>query len=368
MNATSGRSVIVVALAGLAAGPADAALLCVGTAAGLSNALEVASGNADDDEIRVQRGTYDRAAVSRFAYIADDDETFDLEISGDWNAGCTVQGHSSVTTVIDGAGIDRALMLWFPGSFATVRQLTFVGGSAHDIADHGAGLWVLGTGVEEGVAFRVESNVFIGNDATFGGGLAVTGATIVQVINNVLVANAAADLTSAAELVSSEGAVYFANNTLLGNGPQHEAVYIYSALGAYVVNNNFDDDDVSDLRIYVPQGEHPSNILRNNNISSWDIQGSPIEEDNINVDPDYQPGFLNFTPERNSPLVDAGREPQFLEFWFLTDFDIDGSPRTVGPHVDIGAFENETLLADGFDPQGPFGVVSAMFSDNGVSR
>ena len=357
MKTMSRYLALVAAFATGSAQPAYAAVFCVHDAADLENALADASNNAQDDVIRIQRGSYDRADVSRFAYIAPDDETYDLEISGDWYGNCARQGRSSTTTIIDGAGLDYALAIWFPGSFATIRQLTFVGGFAPGQADRGAGLELLGTGAESGVVFRVEKNVFIGNEATFGGGLSVAGATIVQVINNVFAANSAGNDISAAELSSSDGAVYFANNTIVGNAVASSTVWIYSALGAYVVNNNFDDnlgDD--DLAVFVPQGENPSNLLRNNNIASWYIPGPLVEEDNIDVDPEYESGFLNFTPVRTSPLVDAGREPGFLEFWFLVDFDINGSPRTVGAHVDIGAFENEHILVDGFDPQGPFDI------------
>jgi hypothetical protein len=358
MKMTS-RSLALAAAFAAGAQPAHSTVFCVHDAADLENALAVASTNGQDDVIRISRGSYDRAEVSRFAYIAPDDETYDLEISGDWYGNCARQGRSATTTVIDGAGLDYAMEIWFPGSFATVRQLTFVGGFAPDLADHGAGLGLLGSGAEPGVVFRIEKNVFVGNEATFGGGLSVTNATIVQVINNVFAANGATADITAADLSSSDGAVYFANNTLVGNGEASNAVWIYSALGAYVVNNNFDDNlSDDDLQIFIPSGETPSNILRNNNITSWYVPGSPILEDNIDVDPEYQSGFLNFTPERSSPLVDAGREPEFLEFWYLVDYDVTGSPRTVGTHVDIGAFENDTLLENGFDPQGPFGFMA----------
>ena len=137
-------------------------------------------------------------------------------------------------------------------------------------------------------------------------------------------------------------------------GPVGDTLGISAEIGASVVNNNFHDNGGLDLDVRFDPDWESSHILRNNNISTWFIPKAPIVENNIDVDPEYQSGFLNFTPVRNSPLVDAGVEPEFLAFSYLTDVDLNESPRVVGTHVDIGAFENEKILVEGFDPSGPF--------------
>jgi hypothetical protein len=119
-----------------------------------------------------------------------------------------------------------------------------------------------------------------------------------------------------------------------------------------VTNNNFRDNGGAD----VEQGNSGYDLfLQNNNHQSFDVDASAVLEDNINVEPEYQAGLFNYTPVRGSPLVDAGREPQGT-LWYLTDVDLNDSPRMVGAHVDIGAFENERIFDDGFDPSGPFGL------------
>jgi hypothetical protein len=352
----AGRLAILASFASLlCAEPAAAATHCVGSAAGFASALEGAAGNGQDDEIRLTRGSYEETSSLRFLYLADATEAFDLDISGDWNTGCTAQGSSPSATIIDGNGIDHGLDIWFAGSFATVRLLTFVGGMAPPGNERGGGLQVASVGNDDALVFRVESNQFVANEAAYGGALSVSEATIIQVVNNVFVANSASIDFSSAELIAADsGAVYFTNNTVIDNGPTGDVLEISAELGANVINNNFHGNSGRDLYVRFDPGWDPVDILRNNNISDWSIPNFPIVENNIDVDPEYQSGFLNFTPVRNSPLVDTGVEPEFLAFWYLTDADINESPRVVGAHVDIGAFENDKILVDGFDPSGPF--------------
>jgi hypothetical protein len=82
-------------------------------------------------------------------------------------------------------------------------------------------------------------------------------------------------------------------------------------------------------------------------VSSNTVDGEVVGE--LSVDPQFAPcGFLciGFELERGSPLVDAGvDDPAGGQ----TATDLAGKPRTIGPHVDIGAYENDLLFADGFD-------------------
>lgn len=66
---------------------------------------------------------------------------------------------------------------------------------------------------------------------------------------------------------------------------------------------------------------------------------------NMNVDPGYV-GDLNLRLAPGSPLVDAGIERYGVT---IPVNDMDGLPRVVGPAIDIGAFERQTLFDDGFE-------------------
>lgn len=55
----------------------------------------------------------------------------------------------------------------------------------------------------------------------------------------------------------------------------------------------------------------------------------------------------NLRPKRSSPLIDAGLN---APTGGLPGASFDGGPRLVGPRVDIGAYELDELLVDGFDP------------------
>jgi hypothetical protein len=356
----SPRVATLLVMLALHAGHAAAAVHCVHDEAGLAAALGAADDNGQHDEVRLRRGSYEASAWGQFQYLAaDDSEVFDIAISGDWNAGCSLQGNNPFATVIDGNGVSRGLTVWLPGGLVSVRLLSFVGGVTIPGSEHGGGLGVLVTGDDATSIVRIERNLFIGNEALFGGGLGVSGGSILQVVNNVFVANTAED-NHAAGLVTDSGAVYFANNTVVANdasaGSSGSALYVASVLGAMIVNNNFHGNEGRDLSVMWDPDEDPVNVLRNNNIHDYSIGDFPVVEDNIDVVPEYQSGFLNFTPVRNSPLVDAGVAPTFLAFWYLTDLDMNASPREVGPHVDIGAFENEKIFDDGFETPGPFGL------------
>jgi hypothetical protein len=72
----------------------------------------------------------------------------------------------------------------------------------------------------------------------------------------------------------------------------------------------------------------------------------------LSVDPQFEDcGFacLDLTLGPASPLVDAGLDA-ILEDLGPGAVDLNGLPRLLGPHIDIGAYENEMLFVDGFGP------------------
>jgi hypothetical protein len=334
----------------------QAEIFCVETAAEFSGALTVAGGNHQHDEIRLRKGIYSMANGVYFDYDASASENFDLEMSGGWyqrgTAPCGAQSDNPWETVLDGQGTETVLRLasaHVQQSSVTIRLLTFMNGFESFIGATTVGgldvswSWLVDEGPTAGT-ISIERNVFMINDADHA--LWINGG-YPRVTNNLFLLNdnsGAAAYLYTWDLFGST----FTNNTVIGNNGG--GVLIYGR--GEVVNNNFWDNAGPD----VEQGNSGVDFfLYNNNHQSFEVEDSAILADNISVEPEYQSGLFNYTPVRGSPLVDAGREPQgALPLWYLTDVDINDSPRWVGAHVDIGAFENEKIFVNGFDPSGPF--------------
>jgi hypothetical protein len=83
------------------------------------------------------------------------------------------------------------------------------------------------------------------------------------------------------------------------------------------------------------------------------VVGAAAVPISIGMEQNVTPGFapcafpcFNFELARDSPLVDAGLDNPAGG---STTSDLAGKPRTIGPFIDIGAFENDLLFADGFE-------------------
>ena len=345
-------------LAGFAATPATAATFCAENAVQLQAALAAADGNGQHDQIRIRAGTYDVSALD-LTYNAAASESFDLDVSGGWSQffdnPCGQQLSSSPwDTVLDGGGSHRVMQLFLDsdaGGDVTVRQLTFLGGYVDP--GLGAGLSISYLGGTSGTV-RIERNVFALNEADQQSGLAVQGGTLQKITNNLFVANQGGSRAAAYMATSGLFGVSFTNNTVVGQSHSNsgQPAVQFGAGRVFIANNNFWDNDGDDA----DAGATGDRFVYNNNYESLVLHGGEVLEDNIGIEPEYEGGLFDYTPVRGSPLVDAGREPEgAAPLWELTDLDLDGSARVVGVHVDIGAFENETIFADGFDPSGPFG-------------
>jgi len=341
-----------------AASLARAEIYCVETAAEFSAALDAADGNHQDDEIRLRKGTYSMANGVYADYDAIGSENFNLEVSGGWyqraTAPCGAQSDNPWETVLDGEGAENVLRLesaHVQQSSLTVRLLTFMNGfeSAPGARTVG-GLdvswwWFVDEGPTAGTII-IERNVFLLNEGDYT--VSVNGG-FPRLANNLFLLNGNQSFGTSVFLSTWDlfGST-FTNNTVLGTDGAGLVIYGRGE----VVNNNFWDNGGSD----VVQGDTGDDLfLYNNNYQSFNVGMGAFFEDNITAEPEYQDGLFNYTPVRGSPLVDAGREPQSaLALWHLTDVDLNDSPRLVGGHVDIGAFENEKIFVDGFDPSGPF--------------
>lgn len=354
---------VALVLAALAAQPVVADQFCVSTPTQLQAALDLAGSNGEDDHIRVRVGTY-TAVHPGFIYAPEAGEDHDIKISGGWMpyilGPCTLQDEQPWATILDGNGSARIMLLEVlpAGVDVRIERLVFLGGNFGSFSPAGLDIHYLDGATGD---VTVERNVFLNNTSALAAGLGILGrGSTLAVVNNLFLLNQASSNLPAAYVVNSvgsEGTVVFTNNTVLGNElgdtPSEDASAVYLLSGRVLAaNNNFWDNAGYDLYC----GGTGNRRLFNNNHESFRLTGTELLMDNISVQPVYQGGLLNFTPVRGSPLVDAGTEPRGIDpGWYLADADLNGSTRKVGAHVDIGAYENETIFDDGFEPQGPFG-------------
>lgn len=343
-------------LASLAATPVGAVTWCATTPAELQAALETAEHNGEHDQIRLRVGTY-AVVGGGYRYNSAADENFDIEISGGWTpffgTQCGVQLDEPWQTVLNGDGQQRILQLFVDAEQAdvSVNRLTFLDGYVDPGLGAGLAISYLG---DAGGTVNVERNAFIANEALQSSALSVQGATLQKVTNNLFLLNDGASRAAAYLTTTGLFGISFTNNTVLGNTHANsgQPALGLAASRVFVANNNFWDNDGYDA----DAGTAGDRSFYNNNYQSLLLHGGEVRTDNISVEPEYESGLFNYTPVRGSPLVDAGLEPQgTAPLWYLTDLDLNASLRLVGQHVDIGAFENERVFVDGFDPSGPFG-------------
>lgn len=117
---------------------ADAAQFCAQDGSQLQQALDVAAGNDQDDDIRITSGTKTFAVPVSFPHIwgyqitTTAEEDNDLVISGGWNANCTTMTPGAQHTVLDGQNQDAVVLIvsrhsaYFvdPKASYTIRNLT----------------------------------------------------------------------------------------------------------------------------------------------------------------------------------------------------------------------------------------------------
>lgn len=363
----------------LAAGTSRAcgATFCVNSATQLQNALSSAATNGQDDVIRVEEGTYNVPAGG-FVYDAGNypNDDHDLEISGGWYSGfnfaCLGQHRTPFGTILDGKHSDPVMTV-YPRvhTNVTIRFLSFE--HADTSADYGkaGGLKIYNTydnqtGDGYFGTITIERNAFIGNTAWGAAGLYLgtyrsENTAVFRVINNLFLHNHGTHGSGAAGLFHGDGkGIYLTNNTVLSNttddtDPDATGGIEQSGANAtqFVANNNFWGNDGLDFQMSY-QGVYVDYTLIDNNYQS--LGGAPPTQmaGNMSVEPEYQDPLAlfdyNFTPSRNSPLVDAGASPPPISInWYLTDTDLFGAGRKVGA-VDIGAYEEEVIFRDGFEP------------------
>lgn len=357
-------SPLLLALA-LAAGQAQAAVFCIENNAQLTNALAIAGLNGQDDALLLTAGVF--SAPSGFELIADNAW---IDISGGWRTflgnPCGFQTTDPWLTRIDGEAQRQGLRVVLDASSAlTLSNLTFQNGvnpllapagrvSPDGTSAHGGGLEIVSLiGNQSDVT--ISGAVFIGNFAgNDGGGVFASAGGTFRLVNNLFINNGANNEAGAARFLGP-GTAHVVNNTIAYNqafGSQAiDGLYLAGSGGIVANTVLWGNGQIGgrDLMLAAPGFV----LLHNTYGSLWGIAPDPDSAGNTSVDPLFAGGCGNPRLRPDSPLIEAGIEPETGADWTLAATDLDGHPRIAGAMVDIGAFELETIFRDGFEGPSP---------------
>ena len=341
---------------------AHAVTYCVENALELQTTLEAAVSNTTDDVIRIEAGIYRSSSPNGFYVYNFSSESHDLEISGGWTADCALRLPGQRST-IDGELQRPALVLGGTMDVRgelSIRHLQFLNGYSTD-GNRAGGLTV-----NRGFDVVLESNLFRGNtlenDNTIAGAaLYVLTEGPIAIRGNVFVDNDADSTGNAATGAVSMGcysfshSASFTNNTVTGNTADVGGATDISGVRVTgfpnctwtLANNILWGNDGLDLYLDVA-----SVTLRNNDIQNRAGSQLPVASvGNVNVNPQFV-SATNLRLRRSSPLIDDGINGP-VGGLPLSSFD--AGPRVVGLIVDMGAYELDVLMANGFDSS-PFGL------------
>ena len=352
MHSSRHRCVVAFALACAGfSSCAHAALFCADSVAGLQFALAASEDNGQDDQIDLVAGSYSLNGGLMFL----ENEAHSLTIFGGYNADCSALVASN--TVLSGNSMVPILQV-VQQSMSTlasvhIERVTFFEGKTTS-SSGGGGLAVYAQNGD----VRLESDRFLFNQATtFGGALVVDTNGLITLRNNLFFGNSAMQM-GAGELLTTNSIAYVIGNTVVGNSATTASNPIgglYVASGGsthfWLANNILWNNNVN---AGVDLSTNTAVILLNNDIgTSTFVTPDPLDRNNQSVNPDFAPcsGLAcllapSFELKRTSPLVDAGENAPPTG---TGSFDLAGKPRQIGPHVDIGAFEQDRIFANGFE-------------------
>lgn len=329
--------------------PAAAAFFCVDTATALNNAINASETNNEADEIRVVGGTY----VLGSALFFQSQQGNAITIRGGYLPTCGV--FTSASTVLDGQDSVRPLTVRNTTGAIAVEGLTFVNGLSTN--NNGGGMWVNNTTGD----IRIERNIFFANRADDDAGAmsVVSNSASVRVRNNLAFGNSGANNGAFSIVLNGGGEAYITGNTIVANSPEGSfgagGLYIGGAanftLSNNIIWNNVPDDAGQFVADFRSGGAITTHSRFSNDIgvvAPDTVADLVVAEQSVDPQFDSCGGFLCYTFElkRNSPLVDMGND---APLGGMSTRDLAGKIRTIGPHVDIGAYENDLIFADGFD-------------------
>jgi len=345
--------------------PAAAADFCVSTSAELQNALTQAQGNAQDNQIRIVKGTYHTADNGNpdLGFIYANSMPGGLTISGGWLPNCKPSRFrsSAYETVLDGGDADRVLAIAAgeDNVAISIMNMTIQSGIAPLTDNIAGGLLVEGFGAgDEAGTVSIDRVVFTGNQANYASALSVDSYDRVDITNS-LFNNNTVNISTTARIrrnTNSSQASYFINNTVVNNirlgdnGTSGVLLQKSGSVGNVAANNVMWNNVSWDIQF---SGNSANQHLLFNTVQNV-INNAGIDVGNSNANPLLD---SDFSLQPGSPAIDAGVEsssgipnlPPGLN-WSLSDFDVAGFLRVSGVAVDMGAFElQDSLFLDSFE-------------------
>ncbi|HET6546695.1 MAG TPA: hypothetical protein VFG55_08125 [Rhodanobacteraceae bacterium] len=323
----------------LAIPSARAAFFCATTAAEFQAALDSAETNNEDDQISVAGGHY--LLTSGLHYSSGQLDS--IVIVGGWNDDCSE--YINAPTILDGQSATRPLHVASHVGDINIQGLIFQNGLSTN--NHGGGLLV----TNEIGDIRVEGNFFFNNRADdYAGGMLATSTIGTQRIRNNLFAGNTAAAIGAVELCQTGGEGYFTSNTVIANTSDSDLSVggLHTECSAHfnLSNNIIWGNNANGAADY---GTTIGNSRYNNDIGTLaeGTFGDPVENE-LSVDPQFCQtlGCDLFELTRNSPLVDVGLD---APPGGLAPVDLARHDRIIGPHVDIGAYENFRIFIGVFE-------------------
>ena len=333
---------VVLLVGGLVTAPsANAAEFCAQSAAEIQAALTAAQSNGEDDWVYVESGYYTLPAT----LVYNSSEPHSITIFGGLGAGCTSVAFADTT--LDGQHSLRPMYVGSASGAIQIAFLTFAAGFPPDNA--GGGLLAASDSGDVDVVL----NRFIGNRsiAAAGGLYAYSGSGSVRVRNNLLLGNRGGDVGGLV-VAQGSGEAYVTGNTIVANTsdtPDDAGGLVVTGNAHFTLSNNIIWNNAGSGGSDFGAASAHDRIANDIGIvTPGSVAGAVSGEQS--VDPQFAPcgGLLCFSFElaRSSPLVDAGIDDPVGG---QTGSDLAFKPRVIGPRVDIGAYENDRLLVDGFE-------------------
>jgi hypothetical protein len=350
------RLMSLVLLHALCVPVASAATFCVNSMVALQAAMDTAKSNGEDDTIRMLAGNY------AFGARMLSKEPHSIRIVGGYGTACIVP--TGETTTLSGEGVVRPISIYNRFGAIEVSRLTFVNGLGGDEFGGAGGMALF----SDSGNIRVELNRFIFNRSDVGDSgalIAITEGGELVIRNNLFFGNSAPAVGAATLIQNNDGTAFVSSNTIYGNQSDNGSQFGSPVAGGLQLGVWNTDGQTNGARFQLSNNiiwgntgngavdmrtESPNVRFANDIGSVGGAEAVPIASA---MEQNVAPGFascafpcFNFELTRNSPLVDAGLDNPAGG---STTSDLAGKPRTIGPFIDIGAFENDLLFADGFE-------------------